>query len=106
MTGHRYSWLAIASVLLNLPWMVSLVWCFWVRWSASNHVAGELFLLPVWACFWIGIPGGICGIIALLKIQSSEGTLRGQWVAALGVALATIIPVLTCSVIALIFSKH
>ena len=40
MEGRRYSRLAIASCAVNLPWMASLCWCFWVIWVATGPVAG------------------------------------------------------------------
>src|SRR5262245_31875678 len=94
MAVRRYSRWAIASCVLNLPWMASFGWCFWVICRATGPVAGEIFLLPLMAWFWTGIPAGICGLVAWVKIRSSAGNLRGRWLACLGMLLAAVVPVL------------
>jgi hypothetical protein len=57
-------------------------------------VAGEIFLLPLMAWFWTGVPAGLCGFIAWVRIRASDGRLYGKWIAGLGVLLATAVPVL------------
>ncbi|AMV29078.1 hypothetical protein VT84_32080 [Gemmata sp. SH-PL17] len=94
MERCRYSSYAIASCVLNLPWAASFGWCLWVSWTANGRVAGEIFLLPVMAWFWTGLPAGACGFVAWMNIRSSPARLRGRWLALLGMLLAAVIPVL------------
>jgi hypothetical protein len=94
MMVGRYSWLAVASVALHLPWLAMLGWCSWVFWTAPGPVAGEIFLLPVGVWFFTGIPAGGIGLVAWLHVRASAGRLRGRWLAALGLALAAAVPAL------------
>lgn len=93
MNDSKYSWLAITSVLLNLPYLASLLWCCWQFWSPGFKGTGEILLLPF--CFWAFLvyPALSCGILALVKIQSSNGSIQGRWIAFIGIALAMIGPV-------------
>ncbi|WP_157470038.1 hypothetical protein [Gemmata sp. SH-PL17] len=65
-----------------------------MSWTANGRVAGEIFLLPVMAWFWTGLPAGACGFVAWMNIRSSPARLRGRWLALLGMLLAAVIPVL------------
>src|ERR1700733_10043687 len=95
MAVPGYSRLAIASVLLHLPWIVLLGLCFRAAWSGP--VNGLIFMLPflVWLC--TGTIAGICGLIAFSRIQNSAGSLRGLWLAVLGIVLATAVPLLAAA---------
>ena len=92
MPVRRYSRLAIASVLLHLPWMALLGMCFWAL--RSGPVAGEIFLLPfvAWCC--TGTVAGICGFVAFVSIRVNHETLQGLWIAVLGMLLAAVVPLL------------
>jgi len=92
MAARRFSRLAIASVIPNLPWMIALAWCFWVTWITPGPVAGEIFLIPFILWGLTGIVAGICGRIAWTDIRASAGTLRGLWLAGIGMFLSTIVP--------------
>lgn len=92
MTLAHYSRLAVASTALNLPWMASFGWCIWVIRSNPGPVAGEIFLLPGFLFIMLGIPAGICGVAALVNIQSSAGSLRGLWIAIVGIMISSLIP--------------
>lgn len=95
MGNRRYSFLAFASCVLNLPWIVSLGWCFWVIGTADGIVAGEIFLLPLTVWFCTGIPAGLCGLVAWAIIRSSPSNLLGQWLALLGMLLTVaVVPTL------------
>jgi hypothetical protein len=94
MVTCRLSWLAIVSIVLNVPWMVALGWCVWAIQKADHPVAGEIFLLPLMAWFFTGILAGVCGLAAWVQIRKSDRRLRGRWLACIGMLLAAVLPML------------
>jgi hypothetical protein len=102
MAEHRYSRLAIASVVLNLPHIALLAdWLF----ELLDPAIKERGIKAV-AIFFMWIMSGplaiILGIVAMVNIGSSPNVLRGRWLAILGTALAMVVPALglaSCMVI-------
>src|SRR2546423_1474679 len=89
----RYSLLAVASVVLNMPWLIALGNVVRVYAAATGPVAGEGWLLPLMA-WGVSFPlAGSAGIAAIALIRGSRGRLRGQWIALLGLGITSIVPV-------------
>jgi|SRR6266487_5250925 hypothetical protein len=78
-----FSRLAIAAMLLPLLFPFSSV----VVASNPNGAAG-LALLIAWAA--MPLAGLICGIVAIIKIRRSDGTLRGKGLAIAGTVLCSL----------------
>jgi hypothetical protein len=74
--------------------MVALGWCIWMISPAFRQVTMEIFIVVVAVWSWTGSIAAMCGLAAWIDIRSSGGSLRGRWMAILGMILASVFPVL------------
>jgi hypothetical protein len=83
---------ALASVLLNVPWMVAVVWVLRVHEQATGPIAGEIWLLPIMTWMATAPLTVASGIAAMVRIRGSVCRLREKWIAILGIVLAATVP--------------
>lgn len=83
---------ALASVLLNVPWMVAVGWVIQLYTRATGVIAGEVLLVPI--LVWMATaPFAIAlGVAALVGIRGSTPTSWVRWIGVLGIALAATVP--------------
>lgn len=79
--------LAVASVLLNIPWMLLVAAYWWLEATSFRPPRGELLLVAIAAWLFLGLPGGMCGFASFVGFHYSSGKRRGLWIAGLGMLI-------------------